>query len=538
MTTRPIAQESSTLRVVAMVNGRAACPVYLYRRTDQQTPVCVDRLDLAARSERARFLEHVPEEIRAEAAPLLEQFAAQVAMAAVRAKKTTADPDPFPAVEPWTEAVDGAAVLDSVCSLLAEYMVLPDHAAEAIALWVAHTYLVDVSDYSPYLLVTSPVRECGKSTLLDLLLHVAHRAQLTGGITASALYRRIDRHAPTMLLDELDTRLRGDAGESLRGVLNTGFHRSGKVTICVGDDHQDKDFSTFSPKVLAGIGRVWDTVTSRSIPLRLARATKEQLAGLKKIRGDRISDACAVYRQQLLRFADDVREMLRGQGHDPVTPEQLGARQSDVWRPLLAIADAAGGRWAEAARAAALALHGVAEEEGDYGLLLLADVRDLFEHYGRDRLPTAVIIEALVQREDRPWPEYKDGRPISAAGLSKLFSRFGVKPKPMRMEAVGDKGARGYVLADLEAHFHRYLPTPGEAVTGVTAMGEARSGGSVTAVTDNPGSVRGAAPSADWTPGPDDVIRHPDGSSELKPEALERLREAKRRKLAVQRTAG
>jgi hypothetical protein len=50
-----------------------------------------------------------------------------------------------------------------------------------------------------------------------------------------------------------------------------------------------------------------------------------------------------------------------------------------VWRPLLAVADAIGGKWTQTAREAALALYGVAEEEGDYGLLMLEDVRQLFE---------------------------------------------------------------------------------------------------------------------------------------------------------------
>ncbi|HEX8944811.1 MAG TPA: hypothetical protein VF785_16845, partial [Gemmatimonadaceae bacterium] len=135
---------------------------------------------------------------------------------------------------------------------------MPRHASEAIALWVAHTYVIDCADFTPYLWISSPARECGKSTLLELLAQLAHRAQLTGGITAAALYRRIDRLRPTMLLDELDAQLRSDAGESLRRVLNTGFARSGKMTICIGDAHEDKDFATFCPKVLAGIGRLWD----------------------------------------------------------------------------------------------------------------------------------------------------------------------------------------------------------------------------------------------------------------------------------------
>jgi hypothetical protein len=195
--------------------------------------------------------------------------------------------------EAWPETVNGAALLDEVVGFIKSYVVLPEYGAEVLALWLLHTYLPEVgSGYTPYIHVSSPVRECGKSTLLEVLSLLPHRGQMTGGITAAALYRRIHRTSPTMLLDELDTRLRGDGGENLRGVLNTGFHRIGKVTICVGDAHEDSDFNTFCPKVLAGIGRLWDTVASRSIPIRLRRASKSELVTLKKIRGDRISNEC------------------------------------------------------------------------------------------------------------------------------------------------------------------------------------------------------------------------------------------------------
>jgi hypothetical protein len=386
--------------------------------------------------------------------------------------------DPFPPIEPWATPVNGAEVLDEVCALVRRYMVLPAHGPEAVALWVLHTYLVDVADYTPYLLVTSPVRECGKSTLLDVLVHIAHRAQQTGGITAAALYRRINRHAPALLLDELDTRLRGDSGELLRGVLNTGFHRSGKITICVGDNHEDKDFATFCPKVLAGIGRVWDTVTSRSIPLRLNRATKGELVALTKIRGDRIGNALLPFRRKLRRFADDNRNMLRIA--DPVTPEKLSARQGDVWRPLLAIADAALGHWPQTARAAALALHGVAEEEGDYGLLLLQDVHDLFATTGAAVLPSAGIVQKLVQMEERPWPEYRHGQPISTRSVASLLGRFDVKPKMLRLDK--DTTARGYARHDLQLVFDTYLgPIPPVlSVTSVTTADVTERGTDVT----------------------------------------------------------
>ena len=458
--------ESATLRAVAALNGRVRCPVLLYQRSDAERAIATDDFNVASASARSKFLDALAEEHRVEAAQLLEDLAAAVAAEGSKPRRRDAEgSDPFVVDEPWPELVDVAAVLDSLVLLVRAHLVLPSYGPEIVALWIAHTYVFAAADYTPYLLVTSPVRECGKSTLLDLLVNLAFRAQLTGGITAAALYRRIDRHSPAMLLDELDTRLRGDSGESLRGVLNTGFQRSGKVTLCVGDDHEEKDFSTFSPKVLAGIGRIWDTVASRSIPLRLNRATKDELRALTKIRGDRIGNQCLAYRRQLLRFAEDSIEALRVA--DAQAPEKLSARQCDVWRPLLAIADLAGEHWPETARAAALAVHSVVEEEGDYGLLLLQDLRSLYRSRNADVLASAAIVHALVEMEDRPWPEYRQGRELTVRGVAALLGRFEVHPKPHRFDG---KLARGYALGQLQRVFDTYLPriAPDVSVTSVT----------------------------------------------------------------------
>jgi hypothetical protein len=366
--------------------------------------------------------------------------------------------------EPWPDPVDGAKLLDDLCGVIRMYMVLTTHEADVLALWLAHTYAPDVgTGFTPYIWISSPVRECGKSTLLDVLSHLAYRAQKTEGITAAALYRKIHRDAPTMLLDELDTRLRGDGGENLRGVLNSGFQRGSKVTICVGDEHEATDFNTFCPKVLAGIGRLWDTVASRSIPVRLRRAGKAELKALKKLRGDRAAGECLPYRRRLLRLVADIRDELAEA--DPNVPDELGARQGDIWRPLLAIADAVGGDWPTRARNAAVAVHKETGDEGDNGLLLLEDLRGLFARKGADALFSESIIEELVGMEGRPWPEYRADKAITKNGLASLLRRFDVRPLTVR---VGTLTAKGYRLADLAPVFEVYLPTPERTVTTVT----------------------------------------------------------------------
>lgn len=486
MSAKTFSLDSENLQIIAIVNGKAKADVFL-RKRDSLTQLHSDSMNPVAVSNRIAFLSALGPEDHDEAAALLSELAEQVAVERAKGgptRKAVAE-DPFPSLEPWNSEVDGAQLLDDLVAFIGRYVVLPPNAAIAVALWVIHTYLVDVADYTPYLLITSPVRECGKTTALELLLHLAHRAQMTGGITASALYRRIDRHSPTMLLDELDTRLRGDSGEMLRGVLNTGFQRSGKMTICTGEDHTDTDFSTFCPKVLAGIGRVWDTVTSRSIPLRLARASKQELFGLTKIRGDRIDETCVPFRRKAARWAADNRESLRVA--DTVAPTELGARQSDVWRPLLAIADAAGGRWPALSRVVACALYGVAEEEGDYGLLILQDLKTLFEEREGAVLASTAITEALAAMEDRPWSEYRNDRPISKRGLASLLGRFGVKPKNIR---VSSEVVKGYEYSALLPAFSTYLTPPVSNATSATTATEPETQDLVADVADSAGGVR------------------------------------------------
>ena len=354
-------------------------------------------------------------------------------------------------LKPWEEPVNGADFLNSLAAFVLRYLMLPRHAAEVIALWIVHTYLLDVTDYTPYLHVRSPVPGCGKSTLLDLLSNLAHQPQFTGSISPAALYRRIARLRPTMLVDELDTQ-RGDGFGRLRGVLNTGFHRSGTFTVCEGDNHKDTDFSTFCPKVVAGIGRLPATVESRSIAIPLKKATRDDLETLKKVRSDRIREECLPYRRKAVRLAQDIREQLRGA--DPDLPSELGGRESDVWRPLIAIADAAGGQWPEAVRDAARTLSGSGREESDHGILVLQDIRALFERMEADKLASKVIVDELNELEDRPWPEYRNDRPLTVSQLAALLGRFGIRPKNIR---VGEDVPKGYELGLLKPAFDTYL---------------------------------------------------------------------------------
>ena len=96
-------------------------------------------------------------------------------------------------VKPYPEEVDGLELIDSLVQLIKKYIVVTHEEAIAIAYWILQTYNVNMFTYAPRLLIISPEKRCGKSTLLRLLELLCYRAYPTGNCTASVLYKIIEK---------------------------------------------------------------------------------------------------------------------------------------------------------------------------------------------------------------------------------------------------------------------------------------------------------------------------------------------------------
>src|SRR5262249_27219959 len=68
--------------------------------------------------------------------------------------------------EPCPDPVDGASLLTELAGSVRDFVVMTENEAAATALWVMHTYSLDACNISPRLAVTSPQKQCGKTTLL------------------------------------------------------------------------------------------------------------------------------------------------------------------------------------------------------------------------------------------------------------------------------------------------------------------------------------------------------------------------------------
>jgi hypothetical protein len=381
--------------------------------------------------------------------------------------------------EPWPEPVNLAGLLDEISRIARAHLVLPKGAAELLALWVLHAHAHDCFDISPVLAITSPTPECGKTTCLTLLCALVPRPCPASNITAAALFRAVEKWQPTLLIDEADTFLKNS--DELRGILNSGHQRSSAYVIrTTGDDHEPRQFRTWAPKAVALIGKLPPTLASRAIHIELRRKTVSE--SVERLRSDR-HDHLEPLRRQAARWVADNAESLRTT--DPVMPEALSGRTLDNWRPLIAIADLAGGEWPARARRIAQELGGRSEPTD--GIMLLEDIQRIFIKHGSDRLTSSEMARKLSEMEDRPWPEWHQGKPITPRQIAKLLEPFEVKPGTVRNATCT---AKGYKLEDFSDAFTRYVADVSVTPSQLNDINDLQNDGAVTAasrVTDETG---------------------------------------------------
>lgn len=326
-----------------------------------------------------------------------------------------------------------AELLDIIRGWILTYVVVATEQAELLAAWELHTYVFDAFEVTPYVFISSPEKGSGKSTLLRILKAVACRGRSSSGMSGAALARVVEASRPSLFLDEVDAQMKGDkeAAENIRGILNSGYEPEGVYTRCVGKDFAVKDFPTFCPKCLAGIGGLWDTVSDRSIIIEMRR----MLPG-ETVEPDRqvaVKAAAAPIKARLEEWAArGAADLLRSIHPTPISG--FSPRQNDIAEVLLAIAQLAGGEWPQRLTQALKAVFN-ATEAGDTStsITLLADIRAVFDERGAVHISSKELAALLCAIDGRPWAEWSHGKELTANNLARQLKRFKVYPGKIRM---------------------------------------------------------------------------------------------------------
>jgi hypothetical protein len=367
-----------------------------------------------------------------------------------------------------------AELFDDVRTHLSTFVVYPSSAALiAHVLWILHTWFMDSWESTPRIAFLSPEPASGKSRALEVTEPVVPRPVHAVNASPAYLFRKVSDPdgAPTILFDEIDTIFGPKAkdNEDIRGMLNAG-HRKGAVAgRCVvrGKIVETEELPAYAPVALAGLDDLPDTIMTRSVIIRMRRRLGDERVQpwRKRINGPAADKLCNDIRE----WAQDVTPQW------PSIPNEIQDRDADVWEALLGVADLAGEEWAKAAREAAVTLV-TASKQGkpSLGILLLSDLRKVFDANPEDKLPTDDILAALNKMDESPWATIRRGEAMDSRSLSNRLGKYGIGSKPQRD---GDRVFKGYSRAQFEDAWKRYVPVESDPPT---VLGDS----SVTAVTD------------------------------------------------------
>jgi Protein of unknown function (DUF3631) len=364
----------------------------------------------------------------------------------------------------------GHQVLDAVATFLSRFSVFPsEHCAPTLALWYAHTHAVEQFYVTPRLVLDSAEPGSGKTRVLEVAQYLVRAPEMTISATPAALFRLVSMGPITILFDEVDAIFNpknGGNNEDLRGLLNAGYKRSATIARCVGDAKNMKveRFPVYAPAALAGIaGAMPATITTRAITIHMRRRRADE--PVEPFRERHIACQAQPLREQLATWIDSIGTRLSNA--QPTMPEGVTDRSAEIWEPLLAIADTAGGHWPHTARNACR--HFVLNTGlplTSPGVRMLADLRDLYTRHQTDRLPTKIILTELLNLDEAPWGDLQ-GKPLDARRLSRELCRYGVRPVTFETDEGSTKGyvtygtAGGQAQTGLADAWSRYLPAIG-----------------------------------------------------------------------------
>ena len=342
-----------------------------------------------------------------------------------------------------------AEILDLIAAKFKEHVKFQEESeADALALWVVMTYVMEHLEIAPMVYVTSPEPMCGKSTVMKLLKVFCHRAEMVSKITPAAIYRLIERDQPTLIFDEADRFLRGN--DELNGIINAGHARFEANVIInkkLADGNYDAvTFPVWCAKAIAGIGKQDDTLTSRSIVISLRRKLVTET--VKPIRFNFYQEYKFI-RESLAAWAANF-EPISEREMEPFLKATTD-RGTDNWLALGIIAKRINPEWVKRVQAA---LDTIEVRQSDSlqsaRVQLLSDVRVVVSICSRPEWSSTDLYNAVVQNEETDWLVFNHGRPITKKKFTQMLGDFGIKPTKR-------SNANVFYVTDLEDAFERYL---------------------------------------------------------------------------------
>lgn len=239
------------------------------------------------------------------------------------------------------------ALYQTISEYIRQYIALPDpRYSHFLALWSMGTYVHKIFRYYPYVWLNSLMKGSGKTLLMEILRPVVFNGLAIVSPSLASLFRYIADGTPTLMIDELEWL--GAADKERYGhymaILNAGFNTSfsvsrSEVSGAGSDKYENSTFSTFCPKMMAGLKELESTLRDRTIRIDMVRQAGET------VRRYRVTTEMKSWHQQIrdeqyqfgLTQAGLIDHLYQNAESLPFL-KHLHGRELDLWEPILILA--------------------------------------------------------------------------------------------------------------------------------------------------------------------------------------------------------
>lgn len=351
--------------------------------------------------------------------------------------------DTVPAVRdaPQEPGITGAEILNDARKFAASILYATDEMLDALVLACTVSHVTDAFSTVPRLLATSPEKESGKSTLLDLVMMLANSAWQANATSYALRAKFNEPEKPTLVIDEISdvfgkSGLRGGSNQ-LGTILRIGYRKTAALSMAV--DRMSEDVSCYSVAAFAGLKTaVPDDIRSRSITFPM----KPLPPGTPRLMDSQDGDTLEfgkVHNVRIHQWARSSEDKIRHAFRNMRRPHRkFQARKAQVWGPLYAVALIAGEDWPERCLAAfkAMALDASDQPVLSPEQMTLRDSASAFRSTGAEKMFAADIANRL-----RSLPEVELYEALTDRALAKLMTEA---LGPSQSMTIGTERARGF----------------------------------------------------------------------------------------------
>lgn len=331
-----------------------------------------------------------------------------------------------------------------------------------IALWCAHTYVVEQTYSTPRLQVDAIMRGSGKTTVLEHLNHLAHHPVQAAAISSPALLTRmVSKGTRTILIDEVDRSLNPNKPgvDDLIAILNSGYKQGATRPVLVPGKNGEWDVEempTYSPVAMAGNApHLPEDTRSRSIRVLLMPDVE---GTVEPSDWEDIEDDAGQLRIELADAMHAGRNLVKQAR--PELPNGCIGRMREKWNPLARVAHVAGGNWPGIV--AELITNDIqeAEMERQDGLANLPKsvqlIHDLSEIWQAENfIQTSQILSRLQTQFPHRWStQSPTGKNLTAQGMGRMLSQMKI------YSSKDEKDKRGYYRNQFDRVFRQFNLDP------------------------------------------------------------------------------